>query len=159
MKKLNCVATYIIKETTQDSQKKTYGPYKGSYVKYTPAEDKKAMASGISFKMKPSVKLSKKMSPKNKSIMKGGNIELNTWYDVLSIKPEKCGCGYNNNASGICVKAAKGKVYGTDYKKLTYCPACNGKLSNISEGDFKKYIDSALVLEKADLPNRVKSSI
>ena len=66
MKKLECSATYVIKETTQGSAKKTFGPYKGSYIKYTPAEAKKAMASGISFKMKPSVKLSKKMSPKNK---------------------------------------------------------------------------------------------
>jgi hypothetical protein len=159
MKKLNCVATYVIKETTQDSSKKTYGPYKGSYVKYTPAEAKKAMASGISFKMKPSVKLSKKIIPKkNKPIMKGGNIELDTWYDVISMNPEKCACGYNNNCSGICVKASKGKVYGTDYKKLTYCAACNGKLSNISENDFKKYITNALDLEKANLPTRVKLS-
>jgi len=60
MKKLQCNATYIIKETTQSSAKKTFGPYKGSYIKYTPSEAKKAMASGISFKMKPFVKLSKK---------------------------------------------------------------------------------------------------
>ena len=66
MKKLQCNAKFVIKETTQGSEKKMFGPYKGSYIKYTPAEAKKAMASGISFKMKPSVKLSKKMSPKNK---------------------------------------------------------------------------------------------
>ena len=71
MKKLQCNAKFVIKETTQGSEKKMFGPYKGSYIKYTPAEAKKAMASGISFKMKPSVKLSKKMSPKNKSPMKG----------------------------------------------------------------------------------------
>jgi hypothetical protein len=70
MKKLQCNATFIIKETTQGSKKKEFGPYKGKYIQYTPAEAKKAKASGISFKMKPSVKLSKKMSPKNKSLMK-----------------------------------------------------------------------------------------
>ena len=66
MKKLQCNATYVIKETTQGSAKKEFGPYKGKYIQYTPAEAKKAMASGIMFKMKPSVKLSKKTSPKNK---------------------------------------------------------------------------------------------
>jgi hypothetical protein len=59
MKKLQCNATYVIKETTQGSSKKIYGPYHGKYSKYTPAEAKKAMASGISFKMKPVVKLHK----------------------------------------------------------------------------------------------------
>jgi hypothetical protein len=65
MKKLECSATYVIQETTRGSKKKIYGPYKGKYSKYSPEEAKKAMASGISFKMKPVVKL-------NKSTMKGG---------------------------------------------------------------------------------------
>ena len=85
MKKLQCNATFIIKETTQGSKKKMFGPYKGSYIKYTPAEAKKAMASGISFKMKPYVKLSKKMSP-----MKGGSAtctKCGKWY---MFTPEVC---------------------------------------------------------------------
>ena len=72
MKKLQCSATFVIKETTQGSKKKEFGPYKGKYIQYTPAEAKKAKASGISFKMKPFVKLNKKMVPKNKSPIKGG---------------------------------------------------------------------------------------
>jgi hypothetical protein len=67
MKKLQCNVTFVIKETTQGSKKNMYGPYKGKYIKYTPEEAKKAKASGIQFKMKPIVKLSKKNSP-----MKGG---------------------------------------------------------------------------------------
>ena len=86
-------------------------------------------------------------------------MDLDTWYDVVSMTPEKCGCGYNNRAQGICVKESKGMMYGTGYKKLTYCVACNGKVSSISEGDFKKYIDNSLGIEKADLPSRVRLSI
>lgn len=72
MKKLQCNATYVIKETTQGSSKKMYGPYHGKYSKYTPAEAKKAMASGISFKMKPVVKLHKEKKNMKKNMMKGG---------------------------------------------------------------------------------------
>jgi hypothetical protein len=61
MKKLECNATYVIQETTRGSKKKIYGPYKGKYSKYSAEEAKKAMASGISFKMKPVVKLHKSM--------------------------------------------------------------------------------------------------
>jgi hypothetical protein len=71
MKKLDCHVTYVIQETTRGSKKKMFGPYKGKYAKYSPNEAKKATASGISFKMKPVVKLHKHSSPK-KSHMKGG---------------------------------------------------------------------------------------
>jgi hypothetical protein len=73
MKKLDCHVTFVIQETTRGSKKKMFGPYKGKYMKYTPEEAKKATASGISFKMKPVVKLHKHSSPK-KSPMKGGEI-------------------------------------------------------------------------------------
>ena len=69
MKKLECNSTYVIQETTRGSKKKMYGPYKGKYSKYSAEEAKKAMASGISFKMKPVVKLNKSTE---KSPMKGG---------------------------------------------------------------------------------------
>jgi hypothetical protein len=71
MKKLECKATYVIQETTRGSKKKIYGPYSGKYSKYTEEEAKKATASGISFKMKPVVKLHKKTG-KISSPMKGG---------------------------------------------------------------------------------------
>jgi hypothetical protein len=64
MKKLDCNVTYVIQETTRGSKKKMFGPYKGKYAKYSPNEAKKATASGISFKMKPVVKLHKHSSPK-----------------------------------------------------------------------------------------------
>ena len=61
MKKLDVHAVYTIRETTRGAKThdKIYGPYKGKYVKYTPEEVKKATASGVSFKMKPVVKLDK----------------------------------------------------------------------------------------------------
>ena len=71
MKKLECHHTFIIKETTQGSNKKMFGPYSGKYVKYTPEEAKKATASGISFKMKPVVSLHKNFSHVRSS-KKGG---------------------------------------------------------------------------------------
>ena len=90
MKKLQCNATFVIKETTQGSKKKEFGPYKGKYIQYTPAEAKKAMASGIMFKMKPSVKLSKKMSPKTKSPMKGGSATCKKCKKWYMFTPEVC---------------------------------------------------------------------
>lgn len=36
MKKLQCSAIFVIKETTQCSTKKKFVSYKGSYIKYTP---------------------------------------------------------------------------------------------------------------------------
>ena len=68
LNKLKLNVVYMIKETTRDSKQKIYGPYKGKYVKLTPEEMKKATRAGITFTMRPSVKLYKeKLSP-----MKGG---------------------------------------------------------------------------------------
>ena len=92
-KKLDCHVTFVIQETTRGSKKKIYGPYKGKYAKYTPEEAKKATASGISFKMKPVVKLHKHSSPK-KSPMKGGDF-CDSWKEQ----------GYNSR--GDCVKNQK----------------------------------------------------
>ena len=52
--------TFSIRETTKDSKKKIFGPYHGHYIKYTPAQMKEASAAGITFTMKPVVKLYKK---------------------------------------------------------------------------------------------------
>jgi len=51
---------FTIRETNRGSKPKIYGPYSGKYRKYTPAEMKKAQASGITFHMKPEVKLIRK---------------------------------------------------------------------------------------------------
>jgi hypothetical protein len=68
LNKLKLNVVFMIKETTRDSKQKIYGPYKGKYVKLTPEEMKKATRAGITFTMRPSVKLYKeKLSP-----MKGG---------------------------------------------------------------------------------------
>ena len=68
LNKLKLNVVFIIKETTRDSKQKIYGPYKGKYIKLTPEEMKKATRAGITFTMRPSVKLHKgKLSP-----MKGG---------------------------------------------------------------------------------------
>jgi len=80
------------------------------------------MASGISFKMKPSVKLSKKMSPKNKSMMKGGvdgdenNIQPKNIQSSIQTCP-KCG-----NLEMTNCEMSKGYVYG-QYGKCT-CGVC-----------------------------------
>jgi hypothetical protein len=54
---------FSIKETTRDSKTKTkvYGPYQGSYHKYTPSEAAKAKTADgkVSLKFKPIVKLFK----------------------------------------------------------------------------------------------------
>ena len=120
MKKLQCNATFIIKETTQGSKKKEFGPYKGSYIKYTPAEAKKAMASGISFKMKPYVKLSKKMFPKNKSSMKGGNEVIN--YNIQVTCPY-CKKWARNTYRGFKCVEIPGKYFG----KTKICTCANPK--------------------------------
>jgi len=100
MKKLECHATYIIQETTRGSKKKIYGPYKGKYVKYSPEEAKKAMASGISFKMKPVVKLHKHGSPK-----KGGF----SHFECLNPKCEyyKMSVQKYNLPGGVCPGCGK----------------------------------------------------
>jgi len=58
---------FTIRETNRGSKNKIYGPYSGKYRKYTPAEMKKAQASGITFHMKPEVKIIKSKK------MKGGS--------------------------------------------------------------------------------------
>lgn len=52
--------TFSIQETTKGSKEKIFGPYHGYYIKYTPAQVKKASVSGITFTMKPIVKRFKK---------------------------------------------------------------------------------------------------
>lgn len=56
--------TFSIRETTKDSKKKIFGPYHGHYIKYTPVQMKEASAAGITFTMKPVVKLYKKKDQK-----------------------------------------------------------------------------------------------
>jgi len=55
---------FTIRESTRGSGNKIFGPYTGKYRKYTPAEMKKAQASGITFHMKPEVKLLKSKKQK-----------------------------------------------------------------------------------------------
>jgi len=55
---------FTIRESTRGSGNKVFGPYSGKYRKYTPAEMKKAQASGITFHMKPEVKLLKSKKQK-----------------------------------------------------------------------------------------------
>jgi hypothetical protein len=56
--------TFSVQETTMGSKKKIFGPYHGHYIKYTPAQMKEASAAGITFTMKPVVKLYKKKDQK-----------------------------------------------------------------------------------------------
>jgi hypothetical protein len=51
--------TFTIRESTR-GRSKVFGPYTGKYYKYSAEELKKAQASGITFHMKPVVKLAKK---------------------------------------------------------------------------------------------------
>ena len=61
---------FYIQETNRESKSKIYGPYVGTYYKYTPSEAAKAKAAEgkVSFKFKPVVKLYKG----NKKEQKGG---------------------------------------------------------------------------------------
>ena len=64
--KLSLNAIFVIRETTQGSKKKEYGPYSGKYRKYTPEEIKAAeTAKGkVHFKMTPVVRLYKSRNEK-----------------------------------------------------------------------------------------------
>jgi len=64
--KLSLNAVFVIRETTQGSKKKEYGPYSGKYRKYTPEEMKAAETAGgkVHFKMTPVVKLYKSRNDK-----------------------------------------------------------------------------------------------
>ena len=57
--------TFTIRETTR-GHSKFYGPYSGKYRKYTAQEMKASVASGITFHMKPEVRLHKE------KVQKGG---------------------------------------------------------------------------------------
>lgn len=59
LNKLDLDVVFMIKETTRDSKQKIYGPYKGKYIKLTPEQMEKATRAGITFTMRPSVKLYK----------------------------------------------------------------------------------------------------
>jgi hypothetical protein len=59
LNKLDLDVIFMIKETTRDSKQKIYGPYKGKYIKLTPEQMQKATRAGITFTMRPSVKLHK----------------------------------------------------------------------------------------------------
>ena len=63
---------FTIRETNRGSKNKIYGPYSGKYRKYTPAEMKKAQAAGITFHMKPEVKLIKDKKNKKAKKQSGG---------------------------------------------------------------------------------------
>ena len=67
----NLNLTYKIKETTRGSKRSVFGPYKGTFTKYTPEEMKKAKAAGQQFTMKAVVKI-----VKDKKEQKGGNLLL-----------------------------------------------------------------------------------
>ncbi len=76
--KLKCQSTFTIQETTQDSRKKIYGPYKGHWKKLTAKEQEEAGRAGIQFTMRSVVhlvnskpkKTTKKKTPTKK---KGGS--------------------------------------------------------------------------------------
>jgi hypothetical protein len=70
---------YTIKETTQGSKKKVFGPYMGKYVKYAPNEIKKVKLPGgktIVYKLKTVVKLHKKKNHNKMMEQKGGEKKL-----------------------------------------------------------------------------------
>lgn len=80
--KLKCHSTFTIQETTQDSRKKIYGPYKGHWKKLTAKEREEAGRAGIQFTMRSVVKLvngktkkDKKKSVKKTTKKKGGEKE------------------------------------------------------------------------------------
>jgi len=64
--KLSLNAIFVIRETTQGSKKKEYGPYSGKYRKYSPEEMKAAETAGgkVQFKMTPVVRLYKSRNEK-----------------------------------------------------------------------------------------------
>lgn len=67
-KKLKVNVKFMIKEITQDSDKKIYGPYRGHYKKYSEKEMKeKKKATGRTYEMEPVVKMihSKNHNKKN----------------------------------------------------------------------------------------------
>lgn len=65
-KKLKVNVKFMIKETTQDSDKKIYGPYRGHYKKYSEKEIKeKKNATGRIYEMKPVVKIVHSKEHKN----------------------------------------------------------------------------------------------
>jgi hypothetical protein len=55
---------FSIKETNRGSNNKIFGPYSGKYRKYTAKELQSAVASGITFHMKPEVRLHKEKMQK-----------------------------------------------------------------------------------------------
>ena len=76
-KKLKINVQFMIKEITQGSSKKIYGPYKGHYRKYSEQEKKeKKEKTGRNYEMEPIVKLidlkNKKSNKKNKNNLSGG---------------------------------------------------------------------------------------
>ncbi len=74
--KLKCHSTFTIQETTQDSRKKIYGPYKGHWKKLTAKEQEEAGRAGIQFTMRSVVHLvnskPKKTTKKKTTKKKGG---------------------------------------------------------------------------------------
>lgn len=72
--KLKCHSTFTIQETTQDSRKKIYGPYRGHWKKLTAKEREEAGRAGIQFTMRSVVKLvnSKTKKDKKKPMKKKG---------------------------------------------------------------------------------------
>ncbi len=80
--KLKFSSTFTIQETTQDSKRKIYGPYKASWKKISNKDKDNASRAGIQFNMRSVVKLLSKeggSKKKKKSVkkrkMKGGSNE------------------------------------------------------------------------------------
>ncbi len=76
--KLKCQSTFTIQETTQDSRKKIYGPYKGHWKKLTAKEQEEAGRAGIQFTMRSVVQLVNSKTKKDKKkrpAKKGGSEE------------------------------------------------------------------------------------
>jgi hypothetical protein len=72
--KLKCQSTFTIQETTQDSRKKIYGPYKGHWKKLTAKEKEEAGRAGIQFTMRSVVRLvNSKTKKKTITKKKGGS--------------------------------------------------------------------------------------
>ncbi len=88
--KLKCTSTFTIQETTQDSKKKIFGPYVGSWKKLSEKEQKEAERAGIKFTMRSIVKL---LSTHNNS----KNKKKETKNEVKDVEIEK---DMMNNMSG-----------------------------------------------------------
>ncbi len=106
--KLKCKSTFTIQETTQDSKKKIFGPYIGSWKKLSEKEQKEAERAGIKFTMRSVVKL---LSSNNKSknsidddVSVSSTTSTNSTLSAKSPKPKNVKGGKKNKTKNSLEK-------------------------------------------------------